>query len=100
MVYHYIGPLEAAGDDAEALNAQTYFVDTSLDEDAATTVRINNQRFAGVKSARERQMIAQIMTELHKDLLICNPFVQSIYTMSPQEVGERTFVIAPESRVG
>ncbi len=94
MVYHNIGPLEA-DDDVGALNAQTYFVDTSEDPDAPTTVRINNQRFAGVRSAQERQMIAQILRELHADLTICNPYVRdmrSIYNMSAEEVGERTFV--------
>ena len=100
MVYHNIGPLEA-DDDVEALNAQMYFVDTSGDPDAATTVRINNQRFAGVRGEQERQMIAQILRELHADLTICNPYVRdmrSIYNMSAEEVGERTFVIEPESR--
>jgi len=100
MVYHNIGPLEA-DDDVGALNAQTYFVDTSEDPDAATTVRINNQRFAGVRGEQERQMIAQILRELHADLSICNPYVRdmrSIYNMSAEEVGERTFVIEPDSR--
>ena len=100
MVYHNIGPLDA-DDDVRALNAQTYFVDTTDDQDAPTTVRINNQRFAGVKSAQERQMIAQILRELDADLTICNPYVRdmrSIYNMSAEEVGERTFVIEPDSR--
>jgi hypothetical protein len=100
MVYHNIGPLEA-DDDVGALNAQTYFVDTTDDQDAPTTVRINNQRFAGVRSAKERQMIAQILRELDADLTICNPYVRdmrSIYNMSAEEVGERTFVIEPDSR--
>ena len=45
-------------------------------------------------------MIAQILRELHADLTICNPYVRdmrSIY-MSAEEVGERTFVIQPDSR--
>ena len=100
MVYHQIGPLEAT-EGNEALNAQTYFVDTSLDTNAATTVRISNQRFANVTSPEERQRISCILQELHDDLIVCNPYVRdlrSIYDMSPAEVGERTFVIAPESR--